>query len=167
MQLRGQIVTLVAGLGMVAAVLPGSLPAVAKEAGPAAEVQVTGEPGPYRIRSNASARCLDSNSKGEVYTNVCGAGNRYQKWIIWNGGFTKNQATGRCLVTYGADVRTAPCDATKSFQYWRHWSGGYFQQARVNDHTLESDAINPGNVYSGLPCEFCQRQYWSVYIDSH
>jgi hypothetical protein len=29
----------------------------------------------------ATRRCLDSNADGAVYTNPCGAGNRYQTWI--------------------------------------------------------------------------------------
>lgn len=81
------------------------------------------------IRNGVGAGfCLDSNARGSVYLNQCQRGNRYQLWQVWNRGWTRNVATGRCLEQVERQrVRTSPC-AKRPTQYWRHWNGGWYQR---------------------------------------
>jgi hypothetical protein len=88
--------------------------------------------GPYSIRNRSNDWCLDSNFLGFVYINPCNSGNPYQRWERWNGGWTRNVATGLCLGhlhSNGAwiDVRTTVC-ADHPSQFWVSWQGGWYQR---------------------------------------
>lgn len=76
--------------------------------------------------------CLDSNRAGFVYINPCANGreNPHQLWDRWEGGWTRNVATGMCLTNKplgeGAfDARTVGCVNHPS-QFWRSWNGGWY-----------------------------------------
>ncbi|RBQ18461.1 xylanase [Spongiactinospora rosea] len=82
-----------------------------------------------QIRSWKTGRCLDSNFKGEVYTQPCNAPhtNRHQYWIF-TGGHLKNDATGRCLDSNGdGRLYTLPCQWPNTWQDWEA------QQGRARD----------------------------------
>jgi hypothetical protein len=87
--------------------------------------------------------CLDSNA----------AGNNYQKWQHWNGGWARNVATGRCLenptfTPYA--IRTSPCSLV-NMQYWQHWQRGWFQRpAWAGQPTAGCLTVDGRRVYVSL-----------------
>jgi len=131
-----------------------------------------GEPGPFKIRSAHNGWCLDSNARGSVYTNPCaGTGqNRYQQWIIWNGGWTKNVATGRCLekADGSTEIRTRPCADVNSLTTWRHWGtpsvAGWYQSMNGWD-CIVTDLGTSHNVSVLGPCGSWKDHLWYVYYD--
>nr|WP_052477979.1 RICIN domain-containing protein [Kibdelosporangium sp. MJ126-NF4]CEL15132.1 hypothetical protein [Kibdelosporangium sp. MJ126-NF4]CTQ93272.1 hypothetical protein [Kibdelosporangium sp. MJ126-NF4] len=76
------------------------------------------------LRHPLSAKCLDSNARGDVYLLGCQAGNNNQQWKLARFGTTleiKNVATGRCLSRAQLDVfrlDTVGCDTRDSLQKW-------------------------------------------------
>ncbi|MER5432107.1 ricin-type beta-trefoil lectin domain protein [Streptomyces sp. NPDC002588] len=71
------------------------------------------------LRNWATGLCLDSNSKGEVYTLPCQQGNDFQTWepiyVLHTSNDVvqvKNKATGWCLYRNPLDgsLETYPCD---------------------------------------------------------
>ncbi len=73
--------------------------------------------------SRATSRCLDSDHAGSVYTNGCGNGNDYQRWVIEGTplGYNtlRNVATGRCLDSNAEGrIYTNPCDGYNQYQNW-------------------------------------------------
>lgn len=81
-------------------------------------VAVAGEPGPFRIQNRYSGFCLkDDPRETYVWAVRCSSSDPYQRWIFWNGGWVKNQATGLCLRAGATRVWTEGC-ALISQQYW-------------------------------------------------
>ncbi|MEU4196962.1 RICIN domain-containing protein [Kribbella sp. NPDC026611] len=114
----------------------------------------------YNQIGNDEGYCLDSNAAGDVYLNPCDPRNPYQQWHIWNGGWTKNVATGRCLQadTYFAPeaIHTEYC-LSESSQHFLHWQHGWYQRVWYQDwYPREAVCIArlAGWVHevTGVPC---------------
>jgi hypothetical protein len=129
---------------------------------PAVEFSAAGEPGPYRVQNRATGRCLDSNPDGGPHYGPCNVSDRGQQWIIWNGGWVKNIATGKCLVQYdNLRVDTETC-RNVTWQYWRNWTPEWFQNVYFGvELGCLVDVMNgiPADVG---PCYHDNASYWYV-----
>jgi hypothetical protein len=119
-----------------------------------------------QYRNAQTGLCLDSNSKGSVYTKSCGSDNPYQKWERrYEDGVLRlrNVATGRCLSkSTGSKITTESC-VTNGTQQWLEekangttritgygWPSGTLVKAAV-DSNAKGDAYfkeyGPDNPY--------------------
>ncbi|CAO5186246.1 putative xylanase [Frankia sp. AiPs1] len=112
----------------------------------------------------ATGFCLDSNSKGEVYTLGCNGG-PYQGWSLgstaFNGVVTlRDQATGRCLDS-NADrkVYTLGCN-DGSYQKWTVNNGGFGTRTFRNLATGFCLDSNGGRKVYTLGCNDGSYQKW-------
>lgn len=120
----------------------------------------TAQARPGWIVNNASPYwCLDSNANtwhGDVYLNPCQSGNPYQLWESWEGGWTRNVATGRCLAAeaYGHPnfIFAPACVWNGVQQHWRHWQGGWKQRQAYNNNITVGRAVCLARA-SGWPWE--------------
>jgi hypothetical protein len=93
----------------------------------------------FQIVNMEAGWCLDSNFDGDVYINPCQASNPYQRWFIWNGGWTKNLRTGLCLEADGyynaPSIRTSTCPwlQNEPRQFFQHWEGGWYLRKGFTD----------------------------------
>jgi hypothetical protein len=84
-------------------------------------VAMAGEPGPLRIESLYSHRCLDRRfPDGYVFGAACSQSDYSEYWVFWNGGFIKNMGSGECLNAgpAGGVLVTSGCDARVKSQLW-------------------------------------------------
>ena len=99
-----------------------------------------------KFTNQATARCLDSNGNGNVYTLACNTG-QYQNWVLvkyLDGYYTiMNRATGLFLTDSGSSVLTRARDGTTS-QDWK--INGVQILNRATNKALDSNAN--GNVYT-------------------
>jgi hypothetical protein len=145
----------------MAAILAGGLVGSPANAAPAPAAVA---PAAVEIRSgwfgieapDATWTCLDSNAKGQVYSNPCQVpGNKYQDWTWteyeltspYSGGYyvysIKDQATGRCLDSNAnGQVYTNPCQAPgNAYQDW------YWQKGSVFSYVSFMDAATSLHLY--------------------
>ena len=110
-----------------------------------------------KFTNQATARCLDSNANGEVYTLTCNGG-QFQNWAIvkyLDGFFTiMNRATGFYLTDSGSSVLARARDGTTS-QDWK--INGVQVLNRFTNEVLDSN--NDGKVYT-LPHNGGNFQKW-------
>lgn len=80
-----------------------------------------------------SLGCLTTNWAHEVYVGQCTAGNNFQRWRLWFGGFTQNLETGDCLTLLpGWQLATRDCShplQPDRYQTWHQWNGGWIRSA--------------------------------------
>jgi hypothetical protein len=121
-----------------------------------------GEPGPYRIQNQSTLRCLDVNENDFVQVQPCDSSDRGQRWIIWNGGWVKNQFTGKCLAKW--DMRnmfTETC-ANSTHQYWQFWTPQWFQNIYSNECLRDFNESDRAATTAG--CVHYTQYYWDVRI---
>lgn len=103
-------------------------------------------------------QCVDTDSH-YVYMGTCKLGDHGQYWIIWNGGWVKNVATGDCLGQISGMVQMVPCIDEVGY-YWRYWQGGWFQRILGPACLVNTGAI--GVQLQIKTCANVRSQYWRV-----
>jgi len=122
------------------------------------------------IVDKATGRCLDSNAKGQVYTNPCKKGNNYQQWLRIR--YTlEDKATGRCLDgNANRQVYTNPCsvgaqtgngDTTNWYQEWPNAGNTLTDEGATAkaQQALYLDSNHLGQVYTNPPYDNAN-QFW-------
>ncbi|MFI0483835.1 ricin-type beta-trefoil lectin domain protein [Actinomadura sp. 9N215] len=151
-----------------AAPLPDQLSATAAgrgTTGPAAAPSMVGEPGPYQVRSRQTGRCLDTDRSGAAYYSSCNVSDGGQRWIIWNGGWVKNQVTGDCLTARNPSNASVTRDcAHVNTQYWRFWTPEWFQN--VHYGSALGCLADSGGTHSAAVsmCYDSNPLYWYVQL---
>lgn len=126
-------------------------------------VAMPGEPGPFRIASLYSGRCL--RDEGYVFGSACSASDFTQRWIFWNGGWIKNQSTGRCIRAGNVRVWTESCNASNQRQLWTQ-TGSIIKltNAYICLHvvlgTAENIEVGPCDQIAGTNTKFWSVTYW-------
>jgi hypothetical protein len=87
----------------------------------------------FRIVNHETSWCLEADMAGDAYLNPCAPDNALQVWERWDGGWTRNLATGLCLRGEGqfspGSIHAAPCVWNDPRANWLHWYGGWYQRA--------------------------------------
>jgi hypothetical protein len=126
-------------------------------------VAMLGEPGPFRIESLYSRRCL--RDEGYVFGFECSSTDFTQRWIFWNGGWIKNQATNRCIRAGNQLVWTEACDASNQRQLWTQVGSiikltNAFVCLHVVLGTAENIEVDPCDQIIGGNTHFWSVTYW-------
>jgi hypothetical protein len=105
----------------------------------------------HQIVNKETAWCLEANQAGDAYISPCQPGSAVQLWERWDGGWTRNVATGLCLKGSGAfsatSIHAAPCTWGEPRLNWLHWYGGWYQRAAFT----AGGVANPAECLSRLP----------------
>ena len=111
-----------------------------------------------RIVNRENGWCLEGNQAGDVYVNPCAAGNSGQIWERWDGGWTRNVATGLCLKADGKltpdSIHGAPCVWAEPRLNWLHWYGGWYERAAFDASAAECLSRLSGSEHdvTGIAC---------------
>jgi hypothetical protein len=134
--------------GVLVALLVGA-------AGPTSEANATFR----QIVNVETAWCLVSDQAGDVLLNPCQAGNAGQLWERWNGGWTRNAATGLCLRGAGTfsagSIHASACVWGDPLENWLHWHGGWYQRAAFGANPAECLSRLTGSEpdVTGVACQ--------------
>jgi serine/threonine-protein kinase len=124
---------------------PFQPPPSSSENNPSSPSTTTSVLGSGKLIDHKTGRCLDSNSRGRVYTLPCNGG-RYQIWDETSAGELMNSETGLCLQG-GMDrvhVRTTTCGHTAGWEF-----GNVPDNAPVGTGTLTDGAYDvPGQLFA-------------------
>ena len=111
-----------------------------------------------RIVNGENGWCLDGNPAGDVYVNPCDARSSTQIWERWDGGWTRNVATGLCLKADGKlhpeSIHAAPCVWGEPRFNWLHWYGGWYERAAFDAFACECLSRLSGSEHdvTGVVC---------------
>jgi hypothetical protein len=116
----------------------------------------------YHIVNKGSNWCLDSNPAGDVYLNPCQPDSNAQLWERWDRGWTRNVATGLCLVGAGLftpdSIHAAPCAWGDPQMNWLHWYGGWYERATFDANGTSTppeclSRVGAGHDVTGVECK--------------
>ena len=116
------------------------------------------EAGYTRIVNREDGWCLDASPSGDVFVNPCAATSASQVWERWDGGWTRNVASGLCLKTEGSfnpgSIHAAPCVWGEPRFNFLHWYGGWYERARFDAFPEECLSRLPGSEHdvTGVVC---------------
>lgn len=106
----------------------------------------------FQYRNVQTGLCLDSDSKGNIYTKGCGSTNPYQQWERAESGgqvVLRNVATRRCLAKKDPFFNPTVLETNaKCTDTWKETiAGGKFRMLDNYSGNLALDSNAKGNVY--------------------